>query len=91
MPSSCIKIPSENSGSIDTHLIPVLSLFKKKLFAPGEPDESYIFLPILILPSKSATNLPLTALFIPKLPGFVVPTPKVPNPVTTTDSSPEFI
>ena len=40
VPSSCRNIPSENSGSIDTHLIPLPSLFKKKLFAPGDPDES---------------------------------------------------
>ena len=41
-----------------------------------------------ILPSKSALKVPLAALLIPKSPGFAVPTPIVPNPVTTNDSAP---
>ena len=41
---------------------------------------------IRILPSKSALNVPFTVLLIPKSPGFAVPTPIVPSPVTTNDS-----
>ena len=39
-PSSCMKIPSEKSGSNDTHLMPNSSLCKKNPFPPGEPAES---------------------------------------------------